>query len=116
MAAAMKEMKIVHDVGPEPESAYIVPWLESEGGWGQRSEGYKIYLDLEFCKKDTKEASAKGYMPSCDTYYGPARPLRYFEIPLDAIPAGLRMMLAANGKAHSVGDWEPKYKSKAFSM
>lgn len=35
--------------------AWIVPWIESESGWGQRVEDYSVYSTKEQAEKHTKE-------------------------------------------------------------
>lgn len=59
---------------------YAVPWIEVEYGWGDRPEGYKIFDDLETCISSTKESSANGNYESGNGYFGPFRPLGYYEI------------------------------------
>ena len=62
---------------------YAVPWIEVEYGWGSKPDGYEIFADLEECIRSTKESSEKG--KSTSGYYGPERPIHYYEIPKDSI-------------------------------
>lgn len=64
---------------------YAVPWIEVEYNWGERPEGYQIYDDLERCINETRKSSANGNYSSGDGYFGPERPLHYFET-ADEIP------------------------------
>jgi len=65
------------------KSLYLVPWIEVEYGWGERSEGYKVFNDLEECKKSTNKSSEEGNYESGGGYFGPVRPLCYYEVPFD---------------------------------
>jgi hypothetical protein len=58
---------------------FAVPYLEIEYGWGERDYSYKVYDNLEECIKATKEASDTGNYEG--GYYGPQRPLHYYETP-----------------------------------
>lgn len=58
---------------------FAVPYLEIEYGWGERDHDYKVYDNLEECIEATKKASANGNYPG--GYYGPERPLHYYETP-----------------------------------
>lgn len=65
------------------KSIFAVPWIEIEYGWGEKPEGFRIYETLEECIKDTKLKSETGNYASGSGYFGPERPLRYFEVPDD---------------------------------
>lgn len=39
--------------------AYMVQWIESERGWGQRNDGVFYYLTEEQAEKDTEEIVKK---------------------------------------------------------
>lgn len=69
------------DTTATTKSLYLVPWIEVEMGWGSRPEGYRVFLDLETCKRETKRASQEG--PYKGGYFGPERPLHYYEVPYD---------------------------------
>ena len=58
---------------------YAVPWIEIEYGWGSRDEGYKVYDSLDECISNTKSRSEDGNYE--DGYFGPYRPLVYYETP-----------------------------------
>jgi hypothetical protein len=62
---------------------YAVPWIEVEYGWGDRPEGYKVFNTLEECITSTKESSNKGNYNG--GYFGPARPLGYYEVPIHLV-------------------------------
>jgi len=65
------------------KSMYLVPYIEVEYGWGSRSEGYSVYSDLNECINNTKKNSERGNYESGGGYYGPERPLKYYEAPFD---------------------------------
>lgn len=58
---------------------YAVPWIEVEYGWGSRPEGYKVFDNFEECIQDTLKSSETGNYKSGDGYFGPERPLSYYE-------------------------------------
>jgi hypothetical protein len=58
---------------------YVVPWIEVEYGWGERDEGYVVFDNLEQCKKKTLDDSENGNYESGGGYFGPVRPLHYYE-------------------------------------
>lgn len=60
---------------------YAVPWIEIEYGWGDRPEGYRIFSELDDCIKSTIKSSENGNYD--DGYFGPERPLHYYEIPYE---------------------------------
>lgn len=62
---------------------YLVPWIEIEYGWGDRPEGYKVFDNKEKMIESTKESSVKGNYESGRGYFGPIRPLCYYEAPFD---------------------------------
>ena len=71
---------------------FAVPYIEVEYGWGEHSEGYKVFDNLEQCINTTQEESMNGNFPSGgggyfgpERYFGPVRPLHYYETP-DEIP------------------------------
>ena len=59
------------------EVLFAVPWIEVE--FGQRPEGFKVYDSLNECVEDTKVKSRTGCYDG--GYFGPERPLRYYETP-----------------------------------
>lgn len=63
------------------KTRYAVPWIEVEYGWGERSEGYKVFEDLDECISSTKVSSENGNYESGGGYMGPERPLHYYETP-----------------------------------
>lgn len=64
---------------------FAVPYIEVEYSWGEHPEGYKVFDNLEQCINTTQEESMNGNYPSGDGYFGPVRPLHYYETP-DEIP------------------------------
>lgn len=87
---------------------YGVPWIEVEYGWGDRPEGWHLFLHKEQCINASKEASKEG--GSAGGYIGPIRPLTYTEIPLDSLEPELRTKIANNGECFTSNYWEPKFK------
>jgi hypothetical protein len=62
------------------KTLFAVPWIEVEYGWGERNEGYKIFDKIEECISSTKNDSETGNYSSGEGYFGPVRPLFYYEI------------------------------------
>lgn len=89
---------------------YAVQWVEIEYGWGDRLEGYRLYLDKDECIKQTKKASANGNYECGGGYCGPERPLSYVEIPLSSLGAKLKRELKDNGTTHTENHWHPRFK------
>lgn len=92
------------------ETVFVVPWIEVE--FGQRPEGWNVYLDEEHCKQDTRRASNLADYPG--GYYGPERPLHYFEVPVMCLPEAtqLALDLAAKTQVFCLDqDWSPVFKS-----
>lgn len=56
---------------------YAVPWIEIEYGWGDRPEGFKVYDNLEDCIDDSRLKTGTGNYEG--GYFGPVRPLHYYE-------------------------------------
>ena len=88
---------------------YGVEWLEVE--FGQRPEGWRLYMDKEDCIEKTKEASRNGPYTGGGGYFGPERPLQYFEIPVEGLDDDIKKKLLEKGVAHTNNWWNPKYKS-----
>jgi len=91
---------------------YGVEWIEVE--FGQRSEGYALFLDKDECIRSTKRSSQRGPYPSGSPvrggYYGPVRPLSYVEIPFDSLEPEDKKKLRKTGYAHTANRWSPKFK------
>ena len=87
---------------------YGVQWLESE--FGQRMEGWCLYVDKDACIRRTQEGSKNG--PYEGGYYGPERPLRMYEIPFDSLDKSLQQDLTDKGTAHTSRNWQPKFKDQ----
>lgn len=86
-----------------------VPWVEVE--FGQRPEGWALFLDREQCIEETRAASKRGAYSDGSGYCGPERPLRFHEIPLEGLDAEYAQLLAEHGVAHTSNYWNPKYRS-----
>ena len=86
---------------------YGVPWIEVE--FGQRPEGWVLFLDKEQCIKDTKAASERGPYEGGGGYCGPERPLAYTEIPFDSLEEEYQERLEENGKTFTSNYWSPKF-------
>ncbi len=93
---------------------FAVEWIEVE--FGQRAEGYRVFKDLELCKRSTLASSDKGAYEG--GYCGPRRPLHYFEVPASALDAVDLDMLSKPGTTFVCTHerWEPKYKSHAHAI
>ena len=87
---------------------YGVPYIEVD--FGQRDEGWSLYLDKAECIKNTKASSARGAYSGGGGYYGPERPLHYYEIPIEGLEEEYVEKLMECGGAHTSNHWRPKYK------
>lgn len=99
-----KEMRVV----------YGVEWIEVE--FGQRPEGYVLFLDVNRCIKDTKKASDNGRYSGGGGYCGPVRPLSYVEIPFDSLDKELQERLEKSGKAGTSNYWTPKFTGESHHI
>lgn len=86
---------------------YGVRWIEVD--FGERDEGWALFVDLERCIKDTKKSSKAGPYEDGGGYLGPERPLCYYEIPLEGLKPDIVKDLKTNGRAHTENRWQPKY-------
>lgn len=85
---------------------YAVCYIEVE--FGERPEGWKLYVDLKKCIRETKRRSISGcYVGG---YYGPARPLHYYEIPIEGLDKEYLTSLKKDGVAFTENYWNPEYK------
>lgn len=91
---------------------YGVPWIEVE--FGQRPEGWALFVDLDKCIKDTKNASRKGAYEG--GYIGPERPLYYYELPIEGMNSKIVAELKLKGKTHTDNYWSPKYRGNMTSI
>ena len=94
------------------KTVYAVRWLEVEFGWGDRPEGYKLFLNLDLCLKDTKACLVKGNYKG--GYCGPERPAFYVEVPFDSLEEKFQKALDEGGESCSVftdNHWSPKFQS-----
>lgn len=101
MSAAKKQAKT-----STLEIVYGVPWIEVE--FGERDEGWALYLDKSECFNQTKEASARG--SGGGSYCGPERPLYATEIPFDSLEPEYQKQLRAGGRSHTDNRWSPKFR------
>ena len=86
---------------------FAVEWIEID--FGQRPEGWALFMDLKACLRETKKASEKGPYDDGGGYLGPERPLRYYEIPVEGLKEEYIEELAEKGKTHTENYWSPKY-------
>lgn len=98
------------------EVCFAVPWIESEAGWGQKPEGYKLFLDRDACIRETKKASNLFNKKDSKYYFGPVRPLVYYEVPMVCLPEAEVGRLKEKGECFTGAAWEPKFKSQAYSI
>jgi len=93
---------------------YGTPYIEVE--FGQRDEGWMLYLTEKDCIASTKDASVKGVYSGGGGYYGPVRPLHYYEIPLAALDTSLKKNLKERNYTHTDNRWTPKFKGSRISI
>jgi hypothetical protein len=86
---------------------YAVEYIEVD--FGQRSEGYSLYLDLDKCRTATLKASVGGSYGEVGGYYGPMRPLCCVEVPFDSLDEKLQKELNDKGMTHTEDNWHPKF-------
>lgn len=90
---------------------YAVEYIEVE--FGQRAEGYKLYLFKDECIKGIHSSSDSGTYGG-GGYYGPVRPLCYTEIPFDCIDEEFKHQLRVKHVCYTHNSWAPKFKGKTF--
>ncbi len=95
---------------------YAVEWVESESDSGQRPEGYKLFRDLETCKRITKIDSADGPSESGNYYLGPVRPLYCVEVPLESLEGSIRSWLKNHNEHHTDNNWTPKFRGTLHAI
>ena len=88
---------------------YGVQWIEVD--FGQRDEGYALFLDKEECISSTKKASEEGLIRRVG-YLGPVRSLCFVEIPFDSLESEHQEKLKEKGFCHTSNRWSPKFKGK----
>jgi len=89
--------------------AYGTPWIEEECGWGDRPEGWRLFLDREVAIRESKIDSIKGNYSS--GYIGPVRPLNIYEIKMDALEAKDITSLSKYRLAITRNYWSPAENS-----
>lgn len=87
---------------------YGTPYIEVE--FGQRDEGWLLSNDVDQHIERIKNASSRGSYG--DGYYGPIRPLFYYEIPLDCVPMKGVAFLKMEDHFHTHNKWNPRFKGK----
>ena len=98
----------------DPEIVFAVDYVEVE--FGMRDEGTSLYIDLNHCKKETIKNSEKGVYKGGGGYYGPIRPLVYFETPFFSLEEKYKEKLRERGVAHTDNWWSPKFKGVTKSI
>lgn len=93
---------------------YGVPWIEVE--FGQRSEGWALFMDLKTCVRETQKASKRGAYEGGGGYLGPERPLHCYEIPTEGLETEYAKSLKETGFAHTDNHWHPKYTGERHSI
>ncbi len=89
------------------KTVFGVQWVEVE--FGERPEGWYIFLDKDTCIEATRKASREGEYSG--GYLGPARPLVFYEIPYSCLDTTMKAQLRKTGKASSSNFWRPKFRS-----
>lgn len=92
---------------------YAVEWIEVE--FGQRPEGYKLFVDKDKCIETTKNDSIKGPYTE-GGYFGPIRPLFYYEIPFSCVNEEYQEKLKEKGVCFTKNWWTPRFKSSGFKI
>ena len=95
-------------------TVYAVQYIEVE--FGQRDEGYKVYSNLDECIKQTEEDSRNGAYEGGGGYFGPERPLYYYEVPIDCLDDEDKKAVIYKGRCFTDRRWQPKFKSNAKSI
>ncbi len=93
---------------------YAVQWIEVE--FGQRPEGWALFTDVDRCISETKKSCKNGRYAEDGGYYGPVKPLRYHEIPVEGLTESVINDLKSEGKAITENEWSPKYLGKKISI
>jgi hypothetical protein len=77
------EFELIVEQSEIPKSLYLVPWIETESGLLGKPEGYKVFETLEECINGTKKDNQDEECYYSGIYFGPVRPLCYYETPYD---------------------------------
>ena len=90
---------------------YAVKWIEIE--FGQRDEGYVLYLDKDDCIRDTKKSSENGLYVD-GGYFGPIRPLYFIRVPMDSLDKRLKQYLCkgTTWRMRTETNWKPEFFSE----
>lgn len=99
-------LKEAVEMAKEMSVVYAVEYIEVE--FGERSEGYKLFMDETECIRRTKDDSSKG--GGAGMYYGPRRPPSYVEVPFDSLEDEYQKALKQNGFTHTENRWTPRFK------
>lgn len=87
---------------------YAVQWIEVE--FGQRDEGYALFVSKDECISSTQKSSRQGAGEG--GYIGPVRPLHYVEIPFDSLDDEYKKRLMKDGRCHTQNRWSPRFRGK----
>ena len=93
----------------DPEVVYAVQWIEVD--FGQRDEGFKLFVSKDECIRSTKKSSEEG--PGGGGYYGPVRPEQYCEVPFSCLEDELKDSIRQKGVAWTENSWRPRFKGRA---
>lgn len=88
-------------------SVYGTPYIEVE--FGQRDEGWKLFIDEQECIKRIKTDSKTGAYDG--GYIGPIRPLCYYEIPFMCLSKEEQKSIKSKRAIRSENHFSPKFKS-----
>lgn len=91
------------------KTVFGVEWIEVE--FGQRPEGWKVFLDEEECAKSTLKSSSSGAYTGGGGYFGPVRPLEMYEIPWACLEPETKKALKDSRVAWTSNRWSPKFKA-----
>ena len=94
--------------------AYAVPYVEVE--FGQRDEGWKVWLDLPQCLIGTRQAIENGRYENGGGYWGPVRPGYCYEIPYVSLSPKDRKILKDTGWVFKNNLWQPQFKGKRIDI
>lgn len=80
------------------KTVYVVQWVMED--CGQTNDSCMLYLNLEECHKDTREASFHGAFSEGNHvwYYGPQRPLGFYEASVENLCEGDRILVEKYNK------------------
>lgn len=86
---------------------YGVKYIEVE--FGQRDEGWALYHDKLTMEKKTRFQSDIGTYEG--GYYGPERPLSYYEIPIICVEDRYNPLITNKDCIMTAANWSPRFKN-----